>query len=93
MTHAPPVPADNQSPYPIAEPPHARAPAAKPDDSGTSGGAPADRPHTLPPAIGPIGILAAVLAAGSVAGLLYAFGRNGTPKRNRPAANRRRKTS
>jgi hypothetical protein len=35
MTHEPPVPPDNQSPYPIAEPPHehhATPPAPEPEE-------------------------------------------------------------
>jgi hypothetical protein len=35
MTHEPPVPPDNQSPYPIAEPPHEHhgsPPALEPED-------------------------------------------------------------
>lgn len=35
MTHEPPVPPDNQSPYPIAEPPHehhAPSPAPEPEE-------------------------------------------------------------
>ena len=56
MTHAPPVPEGNQSPYPIAEPPHAKTP-------------PTERRDHAHRAQGPDAGLIAGLAAGAIAAL------------------------
>ena len=62
MSHEPPVPPDNQSPYPIAEPPHEH-PAPLP---------PVAKPESSPPRPLLIGgvIAAGVAAIGGLAALL-----------------------
>ena len=70
MTHAPPVPDANQSPYPLQEPPHSRATPAPPagrDDEASI----ADRLRDLPLlAIGATIGLGAAVIGGAVYGLL-----------------------
>lgn len=82
MTHEPPVPPDNQSPYPIAEPPHEhRAPPPAPEpEEGQSG----------PPRVLLVGgaVAAGVAAIGGLAAFLLRRGKSRSkaapkPKRKR----------
>ena len=69
MTHAPPVPDANQSPYPLQEAPHARTatPTVGRDDEGSL----ADRLRDLPLlAIGATIGLGAAVIGGAVYGLM-----------------------
>ena len=80
MTHEPPVPPDNQSPYPIAEPPHEHhAPPAPEPEEEPSG----------PPRMLLVGgaVAAGVAAIGGLTAFLLRRGRSGTK-----AAKSRRKT-
>lgn len=81
MSHEPPVPPDNQSPYPIAEPPHDHA-APLPDPEPAE---PAGPPRTL--LVG-----GAIAAAGLAAiGGLTAFLLRRRGGKSKPAAKSRRK--
>lgn len=80
MTHSPPVPPANQSPYPIAEPPHPHPP--EPPVTAVAKNAPADELRVSPGLIiGAVTAIAAV-AAGVTALLLH--------RREKPAAKPRR---
>ena len=99
MTHAPPVPAGNQSPYPIAEPPHTKSVAhgsdasSGKDDNTTS--TVTDIVARLPSVelrtayIGAI----AVVAAGLVGGLFYALTNRQTKTPAKPAPKLSRKSA
>ena len=70
MTHEPPVPPDNQSPYPIAEPPHvhhAPPPAPEPEEE------PSGPPRML---IGGAVAAAGLAAIGGLAAFLLRRGRS-----------------
>jgi hypothetical protein len=72
MTHEPPVPPDNQSPYPIAEPPHAHhAPPPAPEHGEEPSG---------PPRMLLVGgaVAAGVAAIGGLTAFLLRRGRSGT---------------
>ena len=97
MTHAPPVPAGNQSPYPIAEPPHAKsaapasdASAGKDDGAGSTVTDIVARLPSVEPRTAYIGAIA-VVAAGVVGGLFYALtGRKAkTPAKPAPKSSAR----
>lgn len=76
MSHSPPVPEANQSPYPLQEPPHPhhdRGDAQQPvavDDDGDEEGTLADRLRSLPLAtIGAAVGIGAALVGGALLGL------------------------
>ncbi|MGY4397222.1 hypothetical protein ACVWZA_002416 [Sphingomonas sp. UYAg733] len=86
MTHTPPVPPQNQSPYPLHEPPHEHhAPlpekSAANDDDGEAA------PAISAKALG-IGAAVGIGSAAIVAGLLYARSgdKSGKAKRSTPKA-------
>ncbi|MBJ6123308.1 hypothetical protein [Sphingomonas mollis] len=97
MSHSPTVPAGNQSPYPIAEPPHAKSAAPAADassgkDDGTVSSTVTDIVARLPsvePRTAYIGAIA-VVAAGVVGGLFYALtGRKKAPAKPAPKSSPR----
>ncbi|WP_374944355.1 hypothetical protein [Sphingomonas sp.] len=76
MTHTPPIPAGNQSPYPLHEPPHAKHDAPPPGDPHV---ARKPEPATVSvPTV--IGIAAGIGLAAIAGGLFYAFGTSAKPK-------------
>jgi hypothetical protein len=82
MTHEPPVPPDNQSPYPIAEPPHvhhAPPPAPEPEEEQSG------PPRML--LVG--GVVAAGVAA--IGGLTAFLLRRGKPRPKAAPKSRRRR--
>ena len=97
MTHAPPVPAGNQSPYPIAEPPHTKsvahgsdASSGKDDNTTSTVTDIVARLPSVEPRTAYIGAIA-VVAAGIVGGLFYALTnrQTRTPAKPAPKSSRR----
>lgn len=84
MTHAPPIPAGNQSPYPLQEPPHKHA-----VDSGPPPGAKVARtPERQSVPVPTVIALAAGVGLAAIAGgLFYAFsgGKKPKGKKRKPA--------
>lgn len=77
MTHAPPIPAGNQSPYPLHEAPHAKTHDAPPPGDRRIARTPDPVTISVPTAIG---IAAGVGLAAIAGGLFWAFGGKAKPK-------------
>ena len=87
MSHQPPVPAANQSPYPLQEPPHAAAGTSAP--AATSPAATSERAFdTTPAVIGALATIGAVAVAAVGYWAFGAFGRKQPAKRGRRRAKR-----
>ncbi len=80
MSHTPPIPAGNQSPYPLQEPPHKPAAAAPSSDDPRVAKTPEKRTNLETPTL--IGIAAGIGLAAIAGGLFYAF-RSPPPKRSK----------
>lgn len=77
MTHAPPIPAGNQSPYPLHEPPHLVKHDAPPPGDPRVVRTPEPATISVPTAIG---IAAGVGLAAIAGGLFWAFGGKAKPR-------------
>ena len=86
MTHTPPIPAGNQSPYPLQEPPHAKtsdAPSAPPPGDKRIAKTPEPQAVSVPTVIA---LAAGVGLAAIAGGLFYAFSGDKSPKRKKRKA-------
>jgi hypothetical protein len=86
MTHTPPIPAGNQSPYPLQEPPHKPAASAPPSDDARVAKTPekpaASERFSTPQVPTLVGIAAGIGLAAIAGGLFYAF-RDQAPKKRK----------
>lgn len=85
MTHTPPIPAGNQSPYPLHEPPHARTHGAPAAGGKHVAKTPEPQAISVPTVIA---LAAGVGLAAIAAGLFYAFGGDKKPTRKKRKAPR-----
>jgi hypothetical protein len=84
MTHTPPVPAGNQSPYPLHEAPHKHASPTPPVDDRHVARTPEARTLSAPTLVA----LAAGVAAAVAGGLFYALGSDKPKKRRKRRASK-----
>ena len=82
MSHTPPIPAANQSPYPLQEPPHAKTSATPPPSEKRVARTP--EPQSL--STSTLIALAAGVGAAVAGGLFYAFSEDSKPKRKKRKA-------
>ena len=80
MTHTPPIPAANQSPYPLHEAPHVKTPDAPPPGDARVARTPEPAAISVPTALG---IAAGVGLAAIAGGLFWAFSGENKPKRRK----------
>jgi hypothetical protein len=76
MTHTPPIPAGNQSPYPLQEPPHAKP--SGPPEGAKIARTPEPQAVSVPTVIA---LAAGVGLAAVAGGLFWAFGGSAKPKK------------
>ena len=80
MSHTPPIPAGNQSPYPLQEPPHKASAATSPPANVPV----AKTPEPLAASVPTLVAVAAGIGLAAIAGgLFYAFGGAEKPKRKK----------